>query len=168
MNSREIRCICRSDCEMNRLFLGVFPCDKLPEKQDGFVICNEDRHTEPGSHWVCIFLQPNKRAEFFNSNGKPPSPQPIVDYLNGWHVVCNESQVQSYISTTCGQHCIYYAFHRARNVSMASIVNSYGSDLAANDQMVCEFVDANFGFETEPLDDDMLYQQISRALVVSF
>jgi len=163
MNSRELRSICRSDPELKHLFLGVFPCDKLPEKETGFIICNEDKHTAPGSHWVCIFLLPNKRAEFFNSYGGSPSPHPIVNYLDGWDVVCSEKQVQSYLSTTCGQHCIFYAYHRCRGVPLASILDIYERDLNSNDQMVCEFVEVNFGFETAPCDDDLLHQQIARA-----
>ena len=156
MNSDVVREICHADREMNRLFTGVYPCDKLPEKQIGFIICNQDNHTKPGSHWVCIFLLPNNQAEFFNSYGGGPTTQEIVDYLNGWDILCSQKQIQSPLSTTCGQHCIYFAFHRARGVPYALIMDSYSADGDTNDQMVCEFVEEEFGVETEALDMDFL------------
>ena len=113
---------------------------------------------------MCILLLPNKEAEFFDSNGGGPRTQEIVDYLEGWDIVSSQKQVQSPISTTCGQHCIYFAFHRARGVPFKCIMDSYSLDLAANDQMVCEFVEDNFGFQCDPIDEDMLYMQIARAL----
>ena len=167
MDSRQIRAICHADPELNCLFMGVYPCDKLPENQTGFIICNQDKHTEPGSHWVCIFILPNKHAEFFNSYGGDPYPKSIADYLEGYSIVSSQKQVQSNMSTTCGQHCIYFAFHRVRDIPFEQIVESYSNDLLANDQTVVEFVNETCGMHTELLDEDLLYIQLCRALGVS-
>lgn len=162
MDSRQLRCIVRADPVMFSRCIGVYPCDKLPVKQPGFVICNEDNHTQPGSHWVCIFLSDNGQAEFFNSYGGPPKPRPIVEYLVGCDVVCSQKQVQSFLSTTCGQHCLYFAFHRCRGIGFQAIVESYAKDQDSNDQMVCDFIEDQFGYDTEPLEEDFLFNQISR------
>ena len=167
MDSHQLRAVCRADSKMNCLCIGTYPCDKLPEKQNGFILCNQDKHTKPGSHWVCIFLLPNNRAEFFNSSGGAPTTQEIFDYLDGWDVLCSQKQVQSRIATTCGQHCIYFAFHRARGVPFQHIIDSYSTDMDSNDQMVCEFVSDNFDISTVPLDRDFLINQITKNQPIS-
>jgi hypothetical protein len=57
-------------------FLGVYPSDLLPHsiQQAGTVIINTDPHTEKGSHWPAIHLQPkSSKAFYFGSYGHPPS-----------------------------------------------------------------------------------------------
>lgn len=163
MDSVQLRRIIRSCSEMRELSLGVCPIDKIPKgKPHGFIICNLDKAKDPGSHWVCIFNGSHGIIEIFDSYSG--IPQQLNAYTKGHDVVFSPKQVQGHFSTTCGQHCIYFAFHRCRGLAFDQIIDSYSEDTEANDQMVCDFVLETFDLDTDTIDEDMIFMQISRGL----
>ena len=74
-------CCLRSVCSI----LGVFPSDLLPQQpiaRSGTLIVNTDPHTESGSHWLAIHLQPKSHSSFyFDSYGLPPFIPSIESFL---------------------------------------------------------------------------------------
>ncbi len=140
MNTAQLNSILSTDCEVSRFFIGVFPSNKIPYVEQGCMVINEDINTKEGSHWVALFKFDNGIVEYFDSYGRQPTAKWIKVYLTGEVVVVCKKQVQSLFSETCGHHCVYYLWHRARGVAYEDIVASYHTP-DYNDEMVCQFIE---------------------------
>src|SRR5579863_6659083 len=104
----------QDDCT-RRHFLGVFPSDLLrgapPRRKREFIVCNLDKHTLEGSHWVALSLEKKHggrtyRGEYYDSFGQSPTKPHILNYLNKYcngNWTWNSRQVQSKLADTCGQ-----------------------------------------------------------------
>jgi hypothetical protein len=76
------------------------------------IIFNLDKHDEPGSHWVCGFIDiPNKSAYYFDSYGLPPPPE-VSNLLER----CKEQGCETILyndirhqrkDSECGMYCLY-------------------------------------------------------------
>ncbi len=163
MDTVQLKRIIASDSEMKEYCLGVFPSNGIPTGRVGGMIVNEDTSTQPGSHWVGIFIHQNNEAEHFDSYGRHVTG-PIAHVLKQFDVTRNDVQVQAPLSSCCGQHTVYYLYHRCRDVPFMDIVESYSKDLAANDEMVTQFVNQEFNMDEPTSDFEFLQTQISRAL----
>jgi hypothetical protein len=117
---------------------GTFPCDfftlqatKLDlKKRYTAYILNLDNHTENGSHWVCIFINMNKKQiEYFDSEGNPCSNKYIKKFLNilkknyGFEIVSNKRQFQ-FTGVQCGFYCVYYIIQRLLGKSFQTITQN--------------------------------------------
>lgn len=101
--------------------------------QLGFVF-NLDRHDEPGSHWVAVYVGlrrslPNYGVYYFDSVGQSP-PQEIVHFLNNicekmgdrrFRSVINTERKQ-YKNTECGMFSINFLVQCLQRRSFRSIV----------------------------------------------
>ncbi len=124
-----------------------------------------DPSTEPGSHWVVIFVGRNANAEYFDSYGLNPKVFEILDFVRSFKK-CQYSKkhLQGAISSVCGHYCVYFAIQRWKNVSMEDIVNKFSEDLEENDEMITEWLNANFDMNTETFNVNFIMNQICRAL----
>jgi hypothetical protein len=100
-------------------FLGVFPADLLPNSitGPGTVIVNTDAHTQTGTHWLAIRLEPRSSSAFyFDSYGLSPFVQDIQSFLRRNCTVLNYNtiQLQGPLSTVCGQYCCLFALFMDR------------------------------------------------------
>ena len=140
MDSNEIEEFLRGDRMCRGRFQGVFSVDTLPENPR-LLICNTDPSTEPGLHWIAIFVDQNGRGEFFDSFGRKP-PDVFADYMNAKciHWIYNTRQLQSFASPVCGQYCLFYCSFRCRGFDLNRIVNSFTRDVEFNDSIVRVFV----------------------------
>jgi hypothetical protein len=76
------------------------------------IIFNLDKHDEPGSHWVCGFIDvPKKSAYYFDSYGLPPPPE-VSELLER----CKEQGCDTILyndirhqrkDSECGMYCLY-------------------------------------------------------------
>ncbi len=164
MDTVQINRIARNDSEMQKYFLGVFPADKTPKANLGCMIVNEDKSTKAGTHWVALFVLPNKQAEYFDSYGKRRKAAPISQFLKEFNVTQSNAQVQGQFSSSCGQHCLYFLYHRCRGIQYADILDSYTTSQMENDEMVTEFVNEKFGLSEPTLDLEFALKQVCRAL----
>jgi hypothetical protein len=74
--------------KVHKQFIGTVAVDQLPilvphvhkDAPIGFIV-NLDKHTQPGSHWVAVYIDPvkDKSVEYFNSYGEAPP----LDVLRG-------------------------------------------------------------------------------------
>ena len=51
-------------------FMGVFSSDTLStsiKKRPAIIVCNTDPSDQGGEHWICIYVDRNRREEFFDS-----------------------------------------------------------------------------------------------------
>lgn len=149
MNSAELHKILSRDPFTMKYFVGVFPSDKIPELSSNrsfAMVINTDKSTEPGSHWVAIFVENNKKLEFFDSYGLPPDAygSDIKHFIThypevSWNKIC----FQSLTSNVCGPYCIYYLVKRCQGLCMYSIVSHLvGKN---NDFRMFQFVKRRYG-----------------------
>lgn len=105
-------------------FQGVWACDQLrslslaPQLPAYFIVNTHPAH-KPGEHWLALALEENGEASFFDSYGFPPNfshyPIDILRFLENrsdrvWY---HDRQLQDALSTTYGQHCVFYIYQRA-------------------------------------------------------
>ena len=132
-----------------RIFRAVLPRDKLPthcstSKTHLFVV-NTDHSRGKGEHWICIYLQPNGVAEYFDSYGMPPQYPEIINFLkrNSHRFIYNKRILQGALSQSCGYFCLYYCHKKARGFSLQSILNNFRQlSPLHNDQRVRAFYEA--------------------------
>jgi len=76
------------------------------------IIFNLDKHDEPGSHWICAFVDyPKKGAYYFDSYGLPPPPE-ISRFLEkckeqGCDTVLYNDIRHQRKDSECGMYCLY-------------------------------------------------------------
>lgn len=134
----------------NTNFLGVLPCDYLPEDPlkdtPCMLISNTQSSDEPGEHWIAIYIRRDGVACFFDSFGNAPDadcfPASFHNFLknNSTVVQYSDKQVQDYTSDTCGQHCVFFLYYISRGYEYENIIKIYHNDLLKNDVMVSLFV----------------------------
>jgi hypothetical protein len=108
-------------------FLGVFAADKIPSKVPtfcGFVV-NTDPRSQPGTHWMAIYIDGNGNGEYFDSYGlRPFIPEHVLFLKKLKKFRYNKTTLQSLISTLCGQNCVLYLDSKFRGYSMNKILRN--------------------------------------------
>jgi len=76
------------------------------------IVFNLDKHDEPGSHWVCAFVDiPKKSAYYFDSYGYPPQEE-IVNLLQRFKIQYCDNIYYNDIrhqrkGSECGMYCLF-------------------------------------------------------------
>ncbi len=132
MDTSLLNRILRTDAVTIKQFGGVYPADKLPtivRHRPRIYIANTDPSSEPGKHWVSLYFPRNGPSEFFDSLGHSPRyygwrfERALLNEGRGY--LFNGLRIQQEGTITCGQFCLYYAFHRCRGESMDKIVKRF-------------------------------------------
>lgn len=127
-------------------YVGVFPSDEEP-KIDlnslpiGFVWNTGDSSTR-GEHWVCVWLATNNTAYFFDSSGYAPQ-QEFVTFLKKVSTrqkAVFKEQVQDYLSSVCGQYCLYVMIMKSIGKSDKEIRKPFTKNYVKNDEFVQNWV----------------------------
>ena len=143
MNGTRIESILRKDAKCRSMFLGVFPCDRLPTRFQlpALLVCNTNPHNAPGQHWVVIYVESPSYGEFFDSFGRPPDA-PFRTFLNDncSHWISNDRHLQSAISRFCGHYCVFYCLHRCRGSNVNAVVNGLTFDTGLNDYLIHKYI----------------------------
>ena len=151
MNSTQLAIILKKDNYTRAVFQGVYPSDKLPTKVSSFpalFIANVDTSDTPGSHWVAFYFTKDRKGEFFDSYGLPPSNYAgtfssfLNNNSNGWSF--NSVTLQSINSKVCGHYWLYYVLFRCRNIGMSTIVHRFSINKQRNDFLVKRFIEKHF------------------------
>lgn len=111
-------------------------------------VLNTDVSDGPGIHWCLAIFYPPSHCEFFDPFGFHPKYYKFGPVLEdrALHIVWNSFRVQSFLSSSCGHHCLYYALKRARGNSYDEIMKEFSPvNFAYNDQVVFKFLKDNFG-----------------------
>jgi hypothetical protein len=149
MRGGTISFILSQDIYTRSLFDGFWFPDLPAEltKIPALIILNTDNSTGPGEHWCAAYISESKHCEFFDPLGAPPEnnllnysfiPQ-LSKYSNT--IEHNIIPVQHITATTCGPHCLFFCFYRARGISLESILKRfYSSDTHSNDNSVSQFI----------------------------
>lgn len=140
MHTQDIERFIARDRVCRLTFQGVFSSDTLPRNPRLF-ICNTDPSYKPGKHWIAIHVDQYGRGEYFDSFGRPPDnrfEQYMNEHCTYW--TFNKKQLQSLVSSFCGNYCCFYCVFRSRGVNMTRIVSQFTRDTAFNDSIVHAFV----------------------------
>ena len=112
------------------------------------VIYNLDPHDEPGSHWVCSFVDiPRASAYYFDSYGYPPPPE-VETFLKRCrdqgckHVYYNDIRHQRK-GSECGMYCLFVLICLLKGRSFYDICSKVVDDDTMN-----SFRDVLFATET--------------------
>lgn len=156
MNNFEIEHCLRSDIHTSGIFKGVYSCDTLPRYVSDnacLYISNTDPSTAAGSHWVLFYFD-HQNAVFFDSYGRKPefySPhfsKFLENNVSAKNYKTNTYELQSLISSACGQYTLYCSYYISRGRSLENIVTQLKriKSSLARDVYLIKFVKHHFHF----------------------
>lgn len=129
-----------SEFKNEKRFIGVFPRNNLPSNLSSSanaLIINTDSSSEPGEHWVAIYIE-NKKGEYFDSFGLPPLHTDFIKFLNNqcdsW--IYNSCTIQHYKSKSCGKFCINFIKTRLKGDSYSKFISKFSVNLKKNEELL--------------------------------
>jgi hypothetical protein len=149
MNGGEINTLLSSDPYTRTIYDGFWFPDQLPilSKLPALIILNTDESTGPGEHWCAAYFSTSEHCEFFDPLGEPPENTILgYSFLHHLSAFCkniefNTVPVQHLTAKTCGPHCIYFAYYKARGFPLESIIlNCYTEDTQKNEKIISKFM----------------------------
>ena len=170
MDSHQISSVLKRDRFTKHDFRGVFACDQLPKQyvpRPSALVVNTDPSTQPGEHWVAIYITRDGEGEYFDSYGQSVMLPEIRTFLrkNTTRTCSNSRPLQGPWSAVCGQYCIFFLLNRCRGLTMTKIVNLFSWDKNDNDVQVDEFIKRHFPkLKSSVFDEQFVTKQIARAL----
>ena len=143
-------------------FQGVYSSDTVPKfvnSPSGCVV-NTDPQGKPGTHWVALYQEQQGVIETFDSFVKDllSYSHYFKEFANSSRIISQSHQLQSEITTVCGQYCLFFLLRRCSNETYSQIIHLYTDNKASNDIMVCQYVDHYFDLNTEVQDKRFLNQ----------
>lgn len=163
MNSDEISNVLRREKLTRDKFVGVFPCDQIPEKQyPGAYVVNTDPSSAPGQHWVAFYCTESGQLEAFDSFGKDPGSYAtaIKDWMGDDYVIRSKSVLQSLDSTLCGNYCLYFLLLRCHDISYEDLLSIFCADREVSDLFVCKFINEYFKLRTSLRDTTFILKSL--------
>lgn len=140
LNTFEIDRFMRKDPFIRQMYGGVKAIDQLDilPKEPSIYIINHDPSTEPGTHWIALFI--DSTPEHFDSLGHYPINS-LQNYIiiNGPNYIVNTKRVQSYTSNSCGIFCLFFSYFRCRGYSFNEIMHMFSDNLVVNEFVVQSF-----------------------------
>ena len=127
----------------------VYASDQLPKTPipiPASMIINLDKSTQKGSHWVCVYIDVQKRAEYFCSYGLPPLRTEFIDFMKRNSNIWTHSTqpLQSYDSTVCGKYCAVYLYFKTQHYSLKDFLAFFSEDRVNNDRVITYLYDVIF------------------------
>ena len=129
------------DSYAKRYFIG----NRLPAiiSYPASLIVNTDPSGKPGEHWLAIYFNKSKEAEFFDSFGLSAEQYKFDKYLKYFSrsYVDNKFQIQNFDSNTCGYYCLYFIMLKSRGFTLNEINSLFSkNDFKINDFLVSHIV----------------------------
>jgi len=148
MNGYQINKILLKEKITATVYQGVFSADAIPVlPPNSAAVVNRDDSSQPGSHWMAIYIDENGNLEFFDSYGQSPFfyGKLIQDYVSKYsNVIWNSVTFQSITSNVCGHYCIYFILKRCQGNSMYFIIQNLYQN-KRNDFQIFQFVKKKYG-----------------------
>lgn len=170
MNSEKILEIVNKCDILKKTFRGIYARDILPKrlysnKHSSAYIINLDKHTGYGTHWIAIYIPRRKDyIEYFDSTGQLPYYNTLKRFVSKRkHYVYNNIRLQSYMSTTCGQYCLFYLCARVHGLKPHEILSLFKTDdYTFNDYFVNSAINGIFNTDLDVYDIDFLNHIFNR------
>ena len=168
MNNHQITRLLCGRPRTKRVFRGVYSADTVPTMggqltKPACYVINLDNSNGPGTHWVATYVDPHEKAEYFDLYGEPCTSNRICR-LVGSDSIFNPVRLQSYFTTVCGQHCLFYILCKSYQLDMEDIVGLYPGAPYDNDLFVNDIVESVFDTNLQVLHGKFIRKQVSRAL----
>ena len=149
LTDRDLRQLARTDPVLKRVFVGVFPENRLPSKptktrRAGYIV-NTDPEGEPGKHWLALWTD-GVSCEVFDSYGLPLDVYGVPHILawieKHWpHARRCDRTLQAMNSRACGHYCLLYLQAKVRGQALEDFLDSFSPyDYVTNDHLVGERV----------------------------
>ena len=143
MNSLQIEGLLKKDSQAKKIFKKVCALDEIevPSYPSAYVI-NSDTSDKKGKHWVVVYFDKNRRGEYFDSYGLPPTVLGLEAYMDRFSLdwIYNRKTIQSLFSNVCGHYWVYFILFRCRNISLHAILSVFTLNLTENDRCVFDFI----------------------------
>lgn len=168
MNNFELEKCLRQNPYTRKIFIGVFPSNRIPKKpinirtdndKIGF-IANVSDDTHPGSHWIS-FVITKTTIEYFDSGGKSYTKNKYFKTfvkINSIKkkIIFNKLKIQSEFSDSCGQYSALFLLARAKNIDPLLFFNFFKTkDLIENDFLAYSMFKRYFKCKTENYDNQV-------------
>jgi hypothetical protein len=150
-SSQLARCV-RTDPFIDDDFIGVFASDRLrvPQTLPAALIVNNQDSSQPGEHWISVYIDGAGVGCFIDSVGMPPSVYSwdIANFMdnNCLYWSYNPRTIQSMHSNICGQYALFFLWHMCRGSSMHQTLAPFTENRLYNDSVVSAFVLRQFGY----------------------
>jgi hypothetical protein len=161
MDAKQLSTILQREPDTRPFFKGVFSADSVLTFSPCVpcaIIINTDPSSQPGRHWVAIFIDNTNQGQFFDSYGnKPEYYHPEWNlWLSKWTKKWTYSSrvVQPDSSVHCGVHSLFFILHCCQGLSYGDIMELYTEDKMANDRMAEMDIEAHT-LEDIVVDDSM-------------
>lgn len=123
---------------------------QVVKKEPFAIICNNQRSTMPGMHWIS-FYKNNCDLEFFDSFGMPVEfyGKEFHTFITRFGKKVNQSftQFQSDSSNLCGGYGLYFLINRDRGKTYNQILSSFSPlNTRTNDLKIKSFTKQNIIF----------------------
>ena len=71
MNTIAISEYLTRDLICSKIFYGVYPANNIPKLRSlpALIVCNTDTSSRHGEHWIVLYVEENRRGEYFDSMG---------------------------------------------------------------------------------------------------
>ena len=130
-----------ADKPTREAFQGIYPMDALPKaiaQYPFFMIVNTQAHNLPGEHWICVFIDKNRRGEVFDSLALPLRNS-LIRWMNRFARTITSSHLnyQHPLSATCGAFVLYYILHRLQDAKCMS--RKFDSSVASNETRIMSY-----------------------------
>ena len=131
MNTIQINTVLKNHPSTKQFYLGTFSLDKMPKKirYPSCFILNNQKSTEGGEHWLAVYFDKNKRAEFFDSFAKPPSYYGAQEYLDKHSISVkhNKRVLQTKFTAYCGIYSILFIIFKCKSQTLNSFLKYFDS-----------------------------------------
>ena len=110
MNSLQIDSILSKNHHTKKLFRGVYGSDTIKQfhTYPYTIVVNTQKISQPGEHWVGIYVKNANDIEYFDSFGEAPNKE-IQKFTNNFkNIKINSKKLQSDFDNSCGPFVIYF------------------------------------------------------------
>lgn len=119
------------------VFQGVFPCDMLPKKitLPCALIINLSKSNHAGSHWVSLYINKDKYAEFLCSFGFRVRNFYIENFVKKHckKISYNKIQLQHLSSNYCGLYAIIFIIYKMQGGRLQDFCKKFSLNCLIND-----------------------------------
>lgn len=130
-----------------KCYMGTYSKDTLPiEKIDMrpiAYITNTANKSDPGEHWVALFISVKNVAEYFDSFGFNPICCRIYKFLKLNKIdtlLINRNSLQNIFADTCGKYCTLFVKMRCDNMTFKKFLNLFSHNTEKNEIIIENFV----------------------------
>ena len=139
MYETTLKKIIRHDPVLEPIFLNVYAKNEVPAKisqRPACFIVNNQTRSQPGQHWLAVYIDESGNLEFFDSYGRAPLSYGLESRMEALsqHVTYNQQRIQGR-SQLCGFYCVLYLLFKVRKRS-DEFFCKFGNKYDRNDRLV--------------------------------